>query len=839
MAVTPADSTKGTAPTYRPEEEPTPQGGANVAVAEPQNEPTAPASPTAFAERTGISQDMVKAHFLRPPQDAAGAGGETPIEEIDMTTPLNFGKDYGFAEEATTGAEAARRLQDSDTYDVLPGGRDHAADDYAATIERHKDDPQFLEEFFEALGPEKTAEMTARASKQGTAHSIVDGREIDAKSAVADGLTKAGATLSSDFDRRFAAAATADPGTALAVSDVLARGGGNARWLQDQFVQQTLTAERALNTNGDDQYNAYLYARAASGVMAANPQLAHEYLGVDGTLTDAERGAFINNNVAFGPLRNGSAVNDGFERVINGLSNEDFQNLLEKNPNEVRTMVDQFSNRRFYGGQPALANLINKAANLTGSDGAPTAEALGLFDYAMDRVGINDEAKTAAQSFFNRHSSAVMDHLRRQPGGADGAFLSGDQVGRLTDLGVFPELGGYADDGQQIADWLGGQSSDVQAEFMHHMMGEWNGQTILNRLTGNLSDSQRQAFADGIKAAYARDPAATSAQIGQVGDFDLMGGDNFARIIGQTSNADIINSFVDHKLDLAARISPDSAARYSATSNIATALGGLTDAELQQFVADRAGGDQIDLLLRDLGRGGEIYDGLSQKVSGHLVDTLTADGLTEAELERVRSVFADAPRAVTADSVAKLMNAAMASGNRFTPEEMDDLGDITSYYLRAKNPADAQQAQQALTDLVTAMDRNLSPNMSPEQTGWMTGTLAAGLAKLLDNVADEGKRNQWLSALAGASLDGLSAGLGAAPHPAAKVAAVALAAISPFAQEALDSKSDASGGAFVNKWLGDVQTRWQHDYADYGWTRDDAFVASTASGTAMRNNGYS
>lgn len=269
-------------------------------------------------------------------------------------------------------------------------------------------------------------------------------------------------------------------------------------------------------------------------------------------------------------------------------------------------MVDSYGTH-YPSNSPALGNLLNKASQIRGADGRPSAEAIDLFLNSIDRTQRNNHTKEAVKSFFRNHTDAVLDRL---PKSADG-FLTTESYNRLTRLpdGLgFPRLGTDASSILGARDWLrnNSNSSKLQAEFLHRMMNDETGRAML-RMTGGFSDADKQLYANAINAAYSRNPQVTLQQIRNVGDTYIGAiqgaGQGFPEIIAKTGNYDIINSYATHLLE---EIKATDAYRQGGYGSIlgfdaGAALTGLSSDQLQRFLSEHATDDLTRVLTNTLG----------------------------------------------------------------------------------------------------------------------------------------------------------------------------------------------------------------------------------------------
>lgn len=343
------------------------------------------------------------------PQSAPAAPAVTPSPPVDPN---------GAAQDARSGAEAAARLNNPENYKDLPGGRDQAANDYAVAVDRHKNDPAYLADLYKGLGAERAAELTASASAQGKAYAWGDNNlgnanEVDSRQALATAFNTVGSRLPASFVKDFGEAAAKDvqsaASTALVLRGVDQNKAGN---LQRSFTESVMRNDRALNVDdkSKDALQGYTYARAAGEVLANNDALRHEYLGANGRLSPAERGAFMDNalQLASPNFPNAESTSmDGFERAIGKLQPADLQDVLQKNPAQVKQMVENFSGDA-YRDNAALGNLLKNASQIR-VDGKISDEALNLFAASVDKVGVNNMAREGAGKFFVDNARAVVD----------------------------------------------------------------------------------------------------------------------------------------------------------------------------------------------------------------------------------------------------------------------------------------------------------------------------------------------------------------------------------------------------------------------------------------------
>jgi LysM repeat protein len=306
----------------------------------------------------------------------------------------------GRAVEARNGAEAAARLLNEQQYPTADWERIRA-NDFAATIYKHKDDQQFLTEMFKALGPEKTAEIVNKVPllQQGEFYDDNDQLvQFDATSTVAQGLALADHNLPAEFDARFAQAAAKDAGSAIGVSLVLSKMDPQpGTQIQRAFLDEVLKDGRALGTPASDHDRglSYLYARAAGQVLGSNAALAHEYLGVGGKLSFDQLKSLTDNALylpangsAYGPALSNKML-DGFERAFSILPGEDFQALVKNHPEYVDQLTSRLAQETVSGASPTLHYLVQAASHMP--DKKLVADSFYKFAHLMRDPQIGDK----------------------------------------------------------------------------------------------------------------------------------------------------------------------------------------------------------------------------------------------------------------------------------------------------------------------------------------------------------------------------------------------------------------------------------------------------------------
>jgi hypothetical protein len=330
---------------------------------------------------------------------------------------LSGGANRDYAPTAPTAAEAAAILKDENNFHTSV----ERANEFAATVYNHRGDAAYMEELFRELGPELSARLvadTVKVEDPTLYDQNGDAQRFDARRTVAEGLGQAAGALPAAWTTSFIEAGTDNFGKAMMTAQILkeipAAAGAN---LHEAFLTAVMTPGRALNSPTGDGQDSWMYARAAGEILGANPDLAREYLGTSGTLTDAQRGQFIENGARFGtegrnlypvwgPI---DASWDGFDKAISNLPPADLQNILEKNAAPIKTYLDRLGSESYSKDNPALGNLLRTAANITDADGNSTPQALQLFFDAIPNIDGNRTAREGAGAFFIEHAKQIVD----------------------------------------------------------------------------------------------------------------------------------------------------------------------------------------------------------------------------------------------------------------------------------------------------------------------------------------------------------------------------------------------------------------------------------------------
>ncbi len=175
--------------------------------------------------------------------------------------------DTGRAVDARSGEEAAARLLNDDNYFTAEANL-IKANDFYQTVELRKNDPEFLQEMYNALGPEKVAELmndSVNALRRDWDNFPTEQSMRDAYGTMASALEAM--PYSFEYEVGKAAATEGNPNAGLILSQPEA-GIASQRGFLDGIKDSAL----------GDSYDADFHARMAAEVLSSNPGLFREYL---------------------------------------------------------------------------------------------------------------------------------------------------------------------------------------------------------------------------------------------------------------------------------------------------------------------------------------------------------------------------------------------------------------------------------------------------------------------------------------------------------------------------------------------------------------------------------
>jgi hypothetical protein len=230
-----------------------------------------------------------------PGTQGAAAGGVNPV---------------GRAVEATSGAEAAARLENLEANYPTAEAERLRAQDFLATAQAHASDPAFMRDMYEELGPELTSQLlgdsvNAVSSDNRNTYQTEEAAQ-SAFSAVTQGLSAMPESFQQDVGRL---AAENNPEAAM----LLQNGGSEAA------SRGFLEGVRAEATAGEPSADANFAARMAGQIIASDPELLQH---VEETWSSEEVTNLLENGLETPPTTDAyhtewaSMRADGLERMV-------------------------------------------------------------------------------------------------------------------------------------------------------------------------------------------------------------------------------------------------------------------------------------------------------------------------------------------------------------------------------------------------------------------------------------------------------------------------------------------------------------------------------------------
>lgn len=389
--------------------------------------------------------------------------GSVHTEEIDdadrlyraiPTTEIN---DEGRAEYARSGAEAAARLKNEDNYFTAEWERIRARD-FQRTVALHQNDPVFLREMYQNLGPELTASLMGAAVDAVYADNLGEFQsETDARNALGT-IARSLSYMPEAFQREVGlqAASQGKYGAAIIFSQPEAN---NA--VRRGFIDGA--KEMAL---GDD-YDSNFAARMVGEVISADEQLVRDYLAdrtdANGNRTNAlwspeEVTKLFQNGLEVPPIGDSFHYDwtllkgEGLERVVGMAANlrgeeyADFRARLFRDAASILSETDTGDDNR----QSLVDNLktlfmtdprglVDKLFNNTGVTDSPydsSGQALSLFfrETLFADADPNDPFISTVSQLMGGIRADMLDvrNLRRDPNNERYAKLLGDVLGSVA-----------------------------------------------------------------------------------------------------------------------------------------------------------------------------------------------------------------------------------------------------------------------------------------------------------------------------------------------------------------------------------------------------------------------
>ncbi|ATB27690.1 hypothetical protein [Melittangium boletus] len=372
--------------------------------------------------------------------------------------PLN---PSGRALTASSGAEAAARLKNEGNY-YTANWKEYRGQDFLNTMEAHKDDPAFMRDMYEQLGPKLTSQLlddAANAIRQDNHNTY--GNQAAAQRALSS-VAKSLDAMPPPFQGQVGRLAGRNhPAAAL----VLKHGASLA--VKQGFLEGIKPA--ALGS----VYGASFSARMAGDIIASEPKL---YQHVADTWPTGELGTLMRNGLTTPPLADAFHSDwpafhpAGLERMV-GMAAD----IQGPSAGTLRTRVFQEASLALgknLTGEPTRKSLVDNMKTLfksdtqglvdrlfnnNGSSGVPFADsqrAMGLFfrDALFAHPGQDASFQQFVSDFMGKQRQQMLDPARLAQGpGAAANELSAKQLGNVLGSVVTGYSRAAKDNGEQQA----------------------------------------------------------------------------------------------------------------------------------------------------------------------------------------------------------------------------------------------------------------------------------------------------------------------------------------------------------------------------------------------------
>ncbi len=246
----------------------------------------------------------------------------------------------------------------------------------------------------------------------------------------------------------------------------------------------------------------------------------------------------------------------------------------------------------------------------------------------------------------------------------------------------------------------------------------------------------------------------------------------------------------------------------------------------------------------------EVYNGAGDRKSGFWPFTKTSElnGGTafaaqmwaSGDSEAFARVFAAAPdrvtkyltgngsRVLTAENLALIMKEMRSSEGKYTPKELDALGDLVQKYLERNAGKDPDKCRAAMEEILTAVRSSGLPN-TPENAGVVAGTITAGMLKHFDKIkASDEDRIRIVN-----NLMGFAGAVAGNFGPIGDAVSAGIAGLQVIYGE-IDKPRNYQ--EYATRLQGAVQLEWMQN-PPKGWSRDDRQDALHWLYTTILNNG--
>ncbi|MET0751953.1 MAG: hypothetical protein ABWZ66_01205 [Pyrinomonadaceae bacterium] len=402
------------------------------------------------------------AQFLQRMQDRLLDGSVHQEEEDDAVRlyraiPSTDINDEGRAVNARSGAEAAAILKNEDNYLTAEWETFRGAD-FAKVVELRRNDPVFMRELYENLGPELTASLMSASIDAIHRDNLGEYQdESDARSALS-AIAQTLSYMPASFQREVGAQAAEQGKYQVGIILGLPEAGDAAR---RGFVDGA--KEMALGDDYDSNYAARMVGEALSG----SPRLMEEYLAdttdARGNRTNAlwspeEVTKLFQNGLEVPPIADSFHYDwslmkgEGLERIVGmaadlrGSEYADFRARLFRDASSVLSETDTGDDMR----QSLVDNLkdlfmtdprglVDKLFNNTGVTDSPfdsSGQALGLFfrETLFADANPDDPFITTVSQLMGgiRAEMLDVDNLRQDPNNERYAKLLGDVLGSVA-----------------------------------------------------------------------------------------------------------------------------------------------------------------------------------------------------------------------------------------------------------------------------------------------------------------------------------------------------------------------------------------------------------------------